>query len=184
MPRRPAQRLRARTIFYNDKDGPVQPSTRRQVCPGGALYRDAGRSRLWSGALQPTVGHRWIDVDHGVFHRRAPRQRETNKRQPPVPLPPQLLAHLRRWKKSGRRFVVEWNGKPVKAIEKAFANAVADAGLGPDVTPHALRRTAATWLISLLSLSTISVACFQARQCHSPTGLVPPYEVGHRRDVW
>jgi len=43
--------------------------------------------------------------------------------------------------------VVEWNGKPVKAIEKAFANAVADAGLGPDVTPRVLRHTAATWLM-------------------------------------
>ena len=64
-----------------------------------------------------------------------------------MPLPHQLLAHLRRWKRCGQRFVVEWNSKPVKAIEKAFANAAADAGLGPDVTPHVLRHTAATWLM-------------------------------------
>ena len=43
--------------------------------------------------------------------------------------------------------MVEWNGKPVKAIEKAFAHVVADAGLGPDVTPHVLRHTAATWMM-------------------------------------
>ena len=41
--------------------------------------------------------------------------------------------------------MVEWNSKPVKAIDKAFANTV--AGLGPDVTPHVLRHTAATWLM-------------------------------------
>jgi len=111
------------------------------------LYTGTRAGAICGGALQPTVGRGWIDVDRGVFYRRPPRQRETNKRQPPVPLPPQLLAHLRRWKRSGQRFIVEWNSKPVKAIEKAFANTVADAGLGPDVTPHVLRHTAATWLM-------------------------------------
>jgi integrase-like protein len=41
--------------------------------------------------------------------------------------------------------VIEWNREPIKAIKKAFANAVRDAGLGPDVVPHTLRHTAATW---------------------------------------
>jgi integrase len=62
-------------------------------------------------------------------------------------LPDRLLAHLRRWKRRGQHFAVEWNGEPVKAIEKAFANAVADADLGKGVTPHTLRHTAATWLM-------------------------------------
>jgi DNA-binding transcriptional regulator YdaS (Cro superfamily) len=53
--------------------------------------------------------------------------------------PAALLSYLRRWNRSGQRFVVQWNGEPVKAIEKAFAGAVADAKLGPDVTPHVLR---------------------------------------------
>jgi hypothetical protein len=34
----------------------------------------------------------------GVYYRRAQRTQETNKRQPPMPIPPRLLAHLRRWK--------------------------------------------------------------------------------------
>jgi integrase len=42
---------------------------------------------------------------------------------------------------------VEWNGEPVQSVDKAFANVVADAGLGNDVTPHVLRHTAATWLM-------------------------------------
>jgi integrase len=111
------------------------------------LYTGTRAGAICGAALLPTIGHGWIDVDRGVFYRRPPRQRETNKRQPPVPLPPQLLAHLRRWKRCGQRFVVEWNNKPVKAIEKAFANAAADAGLGADVTPHVLRHTSATWLM-------------------------------------
>jgi hypothetical protein len=32
-------------------------------------------------------------------------------------------------------------------VDKAFAKTISDAGLGTDVTPHALRHTAATWLM-------------------------------------
>jgi len=56
--------------------------------------------------------------------------------------------------------VIEWDGKPVKSIRKAFAAAVERAGLGTyepdptrpgkqrfvtDVTPHTLRHTAVSW---------------------------------------
>jgi integrase len=112
-----------------------------------ALYTGTRASAVCGAALQPTVDHGWIDLDRGVFYRRAPGKRETKKRQPPVPLPAQLLGHLRRWKRQGQRFAVEWNGKPVKSIRKAFASAAQDAGLGDDVIPHTLRHTAATWLM-------------------------------------
>jgi integrase len=98
-------------------------------------------------ALQPTPKTGWIDLDAGVFYRRAYGVRETKKRRPPVRLPDRLLAHMRRWKRLGQAYVVEWNGKPVvTGVEKAFARVCADAGLG-DVTPHTLRHTAATWLM-------------------------------------
>lgn len=112
-----------------------------------ALYTGTRASAVCGAALQSTIGRGWIDLDRGVFYRRPPGRHETKKRQPPVPLPGQLLAHLRRWKKRGQRFAVEWNGKPVQSVDKAFANAVADAGLGDEVTPHVLRHTAATWLM-------------------------------------
>ncbi len=69
------------------------------------------------------------------------------KGSPSIPLPPELLAHLRRWKRRGQRFAVEWHGEPVTKIAKAFRAVVKDAGLDPDVTPHVLRHTAATWLM-------------------------------------
>ena len=59
-----------------------------------------------------------------------------------------MLAHLRRWHRLGiaKQAVVEWNGKPVRSVRKAFAAAVQAAGLdGLGITPHALRHTAATW---------------------------------------
>lgn len=111
------------------------------------LYTGTRAGAVCGAALAPTPGSGWIDLEHGVFYRRPAGQRETKKRQPPVPLPDRLLAHLRRWKRLGQRFAVEWNGQPVRSVDKAFANVVADAGLGEDVTPHVLRHTAATWLM-------------------------------------
>lgn len=97
------------------------------------LYTGTRAGAVCGAALAPTPGNGWIDLEHGVFYRRPAGQRETKKRQPPVPLPDRLLAHLRRWKRMGQRFAVEWNGQPVRSVDKAFANVVADAGLGPSL---------------------------------------------------
>ena len=113
-----------------------------------ALYTGTRAGAICGAALAPTAGHGWIDLEHGVFYRRAAGTRETKKRKPPVRLPPRLLAHLRRWKRlriSGR-FVVEYHGRPVHKINKAFRTVRKLAGLGPDVTPHTFRHTCATWL--------------------------------------
>jgi integrase len=101
-----------------------------------------------AAAFQPTEGRGWVDVDRGIFYRRPAGQRETKKRRPPVPLPQRLLTHLRRWKRSGQKFAVEWNRRPVKDVDKAFRNVANDADL-PDITPHVMRHTAATWLMQL-----------------------------------
>ncbi len=113
-----------------------------------ALYTGSRAGAVCGAAIGPMPGHGWIDLDRGVFYRRAAGRRETRKRAPPVPLPLALLAHLRRWKRRGQRFVVEWNGAPVTSVRRAFAAVTSDAGLDPhEVTPHVLRHTAATWLM-------------------------------------
>lgn len=112
-----------------------------------ALYTGSRAGAVCGAALQPTEGRGWIDLTRGVFYRRPAGRRETKKRMPPVPLPPQLLAHLRRWKRLGQTFAVEWNGEPVKSVRKAFAAVVKSARLSDNVTPHVLRHTAATWLM-------------------------------------
>jgi integrase len=111
------------------------------------LYTGTRAGAICGAALQPTVGRGWIDLAHGVFYRRAAEARETKKRQPPVRLPPRLLAHLRRWKRLrlANVAVVEWHGRPVRKVNRAFRHACVIAGL-TDVMPHTLRHTAATWL--------------------------------------
>jgi integrase len=113
------------------------------------LYTGTRSSAICGAAFMPTIGRGHVDLERGVFYRRAIGRRQTKKRQPPVKLPPRLLAHLRRWHCIGlsRNSVIEWNGVPVDSVRKGFAAAVKAAGLGVDVTPHILRHTCATWLM-------------------------------------
>jgi integrase len=113
------------------------------------LYTGTRSAAICGAALMPTVGHGHVDLDQGVFYRRAIGRRQTKKRQPPVKLPPRLLAHMRRWAARGlaKKAVVEWNGRPVESVRKGFEAAVRAAGLDTDVTPHILRHTCATWLM-------------------------------------
>jgi integrase len=112
-----------------------------------ALYTGTRAGAVCSAALEPTAGHGWIDLERGVFYRRAPNAKVTKKRAPTIPLPDRLLAHLRRWCAQGSTFAVEFDGRPVKRVSKAFKRVVADSGLGDDVVPHTLRHTAATWMM-------------------------------------
>ena len=106
-------------------------------------------------------GRSFVDLDRGIFYRLAQGTPATNKRQPPVPLPPRLLAHLRRWHDKGiaKQHFVEFNGRPVKSVKTAFKTAVSLSGLEGKISPHTLRHTAATWLMQI-GVSTWEAAGF------------------------
>ena len=109
--------------------------TRAGAIASASPYRDLGRS--------------FIDLDQGIFYRLAIGRRATNKRQTPAPIPPRLLAHMRRWVRRGvvTSHFVEWQGVPIKSVKTGFKHAVTLASLWGKVTPHTLRHTAATWLM-------------------------------------
>ena len=90
------------------------------------LYTGTRHAAICGAAFQPAIGRGHVDLDRGVFHRRAQGARETKKRQPPVRLPNRLLAHLRRWHRLGiaKHAVVEWNGKPVARCARHSRTAV------------------------------------------------------------
>lgn len=114
-----------------------------------ALYTGTRSAAICGAAIRPTPERGFVDLERGVFYRRAASARATKKRQPAVRIPPRLLAHLRRWERLGiaKDYVVEWNGRPVQSVKKSFKTARRIAGLDDAVTPHVFRHTAATWLM-------------------------------------
>lgn len=119
-----------------------------------ALYTGSRKGDICGAALIPTIGRGYVDTERGIFRRKPDEKEETSKRQPTIPLPPRLLAHIRRWQRLGisSRAVVEFNGKPVNEVRDGFERVVERAGLATEakarkVTPHTLRHTAITWLL-------------------------------------
>jgi integrase len=118
------------------------------------LYTGTRAGAIAAASPFRVVGKSFVDLDGGIFYRLAIGKRATAKRQTPVPLPPRLLAHLRRWSRLriSKSHFVEWNGKPISSVKTGFASGVRIAGLDVsvgNVTPHTLRHTAATWLMQL-----------------------------------
>jgi integrase len=110
------------------------------------LYTGTRSGAICGAALTKAIGRGYVDLDAGLFYRKALGVAETKKRQPTIRIPDRLLAHMRRWARLGisRSAVIEFNGESVKSVRKAFARAAQDAGL-ENVSPHILRHTAVTW---------------------------------------
>lgn len=113
-------------------------------------------------ALQwmPNTTSGWVDLDAGVMHRKPAGERATTKRKPPLRIPIRLLGHMRRWRdidahgvqtpcgaKRRVTHIVHYAGLPVEKQRRSWSWARLKAGLGPDVTPHILRHTCATWMM-------------------------------------
>ena len=137
--------------FKDKQNGPDKPKyPTRHVARFflTALYTSSRSARVWQASYEPEQGRPWVDLEHGLFFREAPdEQAADNKRAPPIRLPGRLLAHMRRWRAKGARYVVEYQGRAADP-KKAFKRAVARAGLaGTKVMRHTLRHTAVTWLM-------------------------------------
>jgi integrase len=113
------------------------------------LYTGTRASAIAAASPYAAAGRSYVDLDGGIFYRLPTGRRATKKRQPPVPIPGRLLAHMRRWRdrKIAAVHFVEWNGKPVTSVRKGFRHATHLARLDGKVTPYTLRHTAATWLM-------------------------------------
>jgi integrase len=113
------------------------------------LYTGTRAGAIASASPYAEQGRSFVDLERGMFYRKAIGKRANKKRQTPAPIPPRLLAHMRRWK--DRKLIancfVEFNGKPVASVKRGFRTAVSLAKLPGRVTPHTLRHTAATWLM-------------------------------------
>jgi integrase len=102
-----------------------------------------------------------VDLERGVFHRKAVGARTTNKRQPTVDIMPRLLAHMRRWHRLGisKHSIIEYQGEPVLRVTKTFETIREAANLS-DVSPHTLRHTSISWYLRAgVAISDVSDYC-------------------------
>lgn len=112
---------------------------------------------LWNES--PTQA--WANTTDGTIYRRGKAEKDhRTKRRPLVRLPDKLLSHMKRWEAADARgrdvdgevvpitTVLHHGGAPIAGkIRRGFAACVADAGLPPEITPHWMRHTCATWLM-------------------------------------
>ena len=108
------------------------------------LYTGTRKAAVLNLQFMPNTRGGWVDVERGIMYRRGVGVAETSKRQPPIPLPLALLAHLRRWERLGARYAVEFRGSRVGNIKSAWKRALDRSGID-HCTPHDLRRSAITW---------------------------------------
>lgn len=88
----------------------------------------------------------WDRVKHGRIDFNVPGKAATRKKRATVPITPELAAALGEARKGAQTpYVIEYAGQPVRSIKKAFRRAAVRAKL-PDVSPHVLRHSVATWL--------------------------------------
>jgi integrase len=111
-----------------------------------ALYTGRRSAVVRNASFQREPGRPFIDLAAGMLLP-AEGAKVTKKRNPPIPLPSRLLAHLRRWRRLGARHAVEWRGQPLdkNRLGQSLKAIAIRIGLGDKVTPHTLRHTAATW---------------------------------------
>jgi integrase len=112
------------------------------------IYTGTRAGVIAQTALQREPGRPYFDLDRGLYDRLPANSTEAhNKKRPTIPVPPRLLAHLRRWKRLGHRYAVEWVGRPVQRVDESFRFLVKEVALEGQVIPHTLRHTCATWLM-------------------------------------
>jgi integrase len=119
------------------------------------LYTGSRHGDICGAALMPTIGRGYVDLERGIFRRKPENKKETSKKQPTIPIPPRLLAHMRRWQRLGisKRAVIEFSGKPISRIRSGWDTVVEAAGLASadpqmKIVRHTMRHTAITWYLT------------------------------------
>ena len=153
------------------------------------------RLALFTGARSGVIlALTWdrVDFKRALIAFPVPGKVLTNKRAAIVPIAPALVSSLRALKKRRRAedtdHVITWNGEPVGRILRAFSRHMDWLGM-PDVTPHTLRHTFATWAAQKgVSLFLVGRALGQSSQSvtdryakHQPDALRAVTEAVRRR---
>jgi hypothetical protein len=115
------------------------------------LYTGTRTDRIERASYYLEPGRPYVDVEAGIFYRNAVGEMvPDNKRAGPIRIPDRLLAHMRRWKAAGARYVVEHRPGESGSTASAFFRLLRET-LTPeeiaamDLNRHAMKHTYATW---------------------------------------
>jgi integrase len=160
-----AWRARKATKLRGSKGRLTSRHIARYILVG--VYTGSRHGDICGAAVIPSSGRGHIDLEKGIFKRKPDNKKETGKRQPTIPIPPRLLAHMRRWQRLGisKRTLIECNDRPVSVVKAAWESVVEIAGLATDdkqkkVIRHTLRHTAITWYLDQgVDIEKVSLYC-------------------------
>lgn len=114
------------------------------------LYTGTRSGAILKLRWSQSIDSGWLDLDKGTMYREGTKEIRNKKRQPPIKLPPKLLAHLKRWSEIDKNpygYVINFGGLPVKSIKTAWNTSKRIANIPKAYTPHTLRHTRATWMM-------------------------------------
>jgi integrase len=114
-----------------------------------AVYSGSRSARIWRASFEKEEGRPYVDVERGLFYRTWQGEHvPANKRAPVQRIPARLLAHLRRWRRLGAKYVCEYQGRAADP-KKSFARVVRAVFPAKEkhIVRHTFRHTAATWLM-------------------------------------
>lgn len=111
-----------------------------------ALYTGHRKTAILTLQWQPNIAGGHVDLERGIIDFNPQGAPRTKKRRSTIPIPRRLMTFLKLARKRTGRYVIEYEGHPVKNIKRSFATACKNAGVD-EVSPHVLRHTACTWMM-------------------------------------
>jgi integrase len=116
------------------------------------LYTGTRHATIVRLRWYPSDDAGWLDAEAGIIYRAGAGEKQTRKRRAAARMPDRLLAHVSRWARldlaqGPQAAVIRYKGRPITRQQRAWDAVVKEAGLGPEVTPHVLKHSAATWLM-------------------------------------
>jgi len=123
---------------------------------------------------------RQVDKEYGIIQLNPAGRRQTKKYRPSVRLPTNLLDLVNADELSSH--VVQYEGRPVRAIRTAWRRTRAKAGLDDQVQPYSLRHTLARWLrMQGVPVWEVAAQLGHSIQNYSITERYAPYDPSYLR---